>query len=245
MIRPDDFFDLTDLDQPLTGLFDGVERVWDILTKLKPYLENLLSTKAAIFGQVEDGATLINRDHIYIGPGTRVEAGAYIVGPTYIGANCQIRHGAYVRGSVMTGNDCVLGHASEFKNVLMLSGSHAAHFAYVGDSILGHRVNLGAGTKLANVEIFGNKHKTLTGKRPTLKLTLPGYEKPVDTGLTKFGAIFGDDAQTGCNSVTNPGCLVSRKTLIYPNVSLRKGYYDNKIIKLLRNYEVTEFNVNA
>jgi NDP-sugar pyrophosphorylase family protein len=243
MYRSDDFFDFSQLGSPLAELFDSVEWVWDVLKKLNTYLEDFLLDKAAILGEVEDGATLVNRDQIYIGPGTRIEAGAYITGPAYIGANCQVRHGAYIRGSVMAGENCVLGHASEFKNALLFPESHAAHFSYVGDSILGHRVNLGAGTKLANMEMFSDYYKLKTGQRPTLKILLPGIDEPIDTGLTKLGAIIGDDVQTGCNTVTNPGCLIGRNTLIYANTSLLKGYYEpNKIIKLRQGFEVADWD---
>ncbi|MEM7034608.1 MAG: glucose-1-phosphate thymidylyltransferase [Chloroflexota bacterium] len=243
MIKPSDFFDLSKVNQPIRGLLDEAEIVWQIIGQLKPYLVAMFPDKADIQGQVDAGATLINPESIYIGPGTRVEAGAYIAGPTYIGANCEVRHGAYVRGSVLTGDNCVLGHASEFKNVVMLSGSQAGHFAYLGDTILGHNVNLGAGTKMANLEVLSNIHKKKTGVRPSIKIRIPGYEQPLDTGLAKMGAILGDEAQTGCNAVTNPGCLIGPETLIYPNTSLAKGYYEGKkIIKLRQTVEVVSLN---
>ena len=135
----------------------------------------------------------------------------------------------------------MLGHASEFKNAVLLSGSHAGHFAYVGDSILGHRVNLGAGTKLSNLGVLSDKSKIEMGQRPTIKIPLGGPTEPLDTGLTKLGAILADDVQTGCNAVLNPGCLVGRGTLIYANVSLSKGYWPaNKIIKLRQQLELAD-----
>ena len=242
MIKIEDFFDLSDLDESLQGLFEGIDNeLWKILPRLETHLAGLFPKRAAILGQVDSGAYLVNRDRIYIGPDTRVEAGAYIAGPAYIGANCQVRHGAYIRGPVIAGDNCVLGHASEFKNALLLPGSHAGHFAYVGDSLLGHRVNLGAGTKLSNLGVLSDKSKAKMGQRPTIKIPLRGLAKPVDTGLTKLGAILGDDVQTGCNAVLNPGCLVGRNTLIYANVSLPKGYWgSSKVIKLRQQLEVVE-----
>jgi len=242
MITIDDFFDLSALDESFQGLFEGIDSdIWKILSRLETHLANLFPKKAAILGQVDSGAYLVNSDSIYIGPGTRVEAGAYIAGPAYIGANCQVRHGAYVRGPVIAGDNCVLGHASEFKNALLLPGSHAGHFAYVGDSILGHRVNLGAGTKLSNLGVLSDKSKADVGQRPTIKIPIPGATERADTGLTKLGAILGDDVQTGCNAVLNPGCLVGRETLIYANVSLAKGYWAaGKIIKLRQQLDVVE-----
>jgi NDP-sugar pyrophosphorylase family protein len=241
-MQPNEFFDLVSLDDPFAGLFSDVGQVWDLIAKLEAYLNSLFPAKAAIEGHVEEGVTLVRPERIYIGPGARVEAGAYIKGPAYIGPNCEVRQGAYLRGSVMAGEGCVLGHASEFKNALLLPGAQAGHFAYVGDSILGRQVNLGAGTKLANVEVLGQLRKTKTGEgRPTIKIRLPGLAEPVDTGLTKLGAVLGDEAQTGCNTVTNPGCLIGPGTLVYPNVSLGKGYWEGgKLIKLRQALEVVD-----
>jgi NDP-sugar pyrophosphorylase family protein len=124
----------------------------------------------------------------------------------------------------------VLGHASEAKNSIFLPGSHAPHFNYIGDSILGHRVNLGAGTKLSNLTVVSQKNPD-TGKRPSLKIKVDDVDH--DTELAKIGAILGEDVQTGCNSVLNPGCLIGPRTLVYANVSLRKGYYSpDTVIKL-------------
>jgi UDP-N-acetylglucosamine diphosphorylase / glucose-1-phosphate thymidylyltransferase / UDP-N-acetylgalactosamine diphosphorylase / glucosamine-1-phosphate N-acetyltransferase / galactosamine-1-phosphate N-acetyltransferase len=124
----------------------------------------------------------------------------------------------------------VLGHASEAKNSLFLPGAHAPHFNYVGDSILGHQVNLGAGTKLSNLTVLSEKDPE-TGKRPTITLSWQGEQ--LDTGLAKLGAILGDGVQTGCNAVLNPGSLVGPRSLIYANLSLRKGIYPaDTIIKL-------------
>ncbi|MCP4422110.1 MAG: glucose-1-phosphate thymidylyltransferase, partial [Chloroflexi bacterium] len=109
----------------------------------------------------------------------------------------------------------------------------APHFNYVGDSILGHRVNLGAGTKLSNLGMMSAKDG-VTGKRPFIHLTIDS--QTYDTGLAKMGAILGDDAQTGCNAVLNPGVLVGSRTLIYANLSLRKGYHAaDSIIKFRQN----------
>jgi NDP-sugar pyrophosphorylase family protein len=144
-----------------------------------------------------------------------------------------VRHGAYVRENVALLPGSGLGHASEAKNSLFLPGAHAPHFNYVGDSILGRHVNLGAGTKLSNLGILSEKDR-LSGRRPTIKLFIEG--EMYDTGLAKLGAIMGDGAQTGCNSVLNPGCLIGPRTLVYANLSLRKGYHPaDSIIKLRQN----------
>ena len=182
-----------------------------------------------------EGAWIGDGD-IVIGPGTVVEPGAYIQGPTIIGANCEIRHGAYIRGQAVIGDGCIVGNASEVKNSILLPGAHCPHFNYVGDSILGRRVNLGAGTKLSNLAVNSAKDPA-TGKRPTIQLSIDG--ELYDTGLAKMGAILGDDTQTGCNSVLNPGVLVGRRTLIYPNASVSKGYCPkDSIVKLRQTQKI-------
>jgi len=158
----------------------------------------------------------------------------------YLGEDCHVRHGAYLRGNVIAGNGCVLGHASEFKNSLLLDETSAAHFAYVGDSLLGHRVMLGAGTKLSNFGLLSAR-RVPREREPTVKLRVPQFSSSeIDTGLVKLGSIFGDDVQTGCNVVANPGCLVGPRTLVYPQVSLGKGYWEGgRIIKLRQPLEQT------
>lgn len=229
-LHPTALFELSD---PTTAaFFDGCEFVWEALPQIKRHVARLTVGGRRIDGTVMDGAWLGDAA-IVIEAGAVVEPGAYIIGPAYIGAGAVVRHGAYVRENVILLAGSTLGHASEAKNALFLPGSAAPHFAYVGDSILGHRVNLGAGTKLSNLGILSAKDAA-TGKRPAIHLTIEDRE--YDTGLTKFGAILGDDAQTGCNAVLNPGCIVGPRTLVYANTSLRKGYHPaGSIIKLRQN----------
>jgi len=177
-------------------------------------------------GEVLEGATVLYAgaclmdDDIFVGPGSVVEPGALIKGPTIIGSYCEIRQGAYLRGHCLVGDRCVLGHTTEMKHSVMLDGAKAGHFAYIGDSILGNRTNLGAGTKLANLKI--------TGTPVGIKIN----DKLYDTGLRKFGAIIGDYTETGCNSVTNPGTLLGRRCLVLPALSVKSGYYiDGSIIR--------------
>lgn len=237
MFRPEVFFDLEGYE--FRGVFDDCEYVWQALSRIGAfafeYITNL-DGDATIFGDVRSGAVIDDRNSVVIGDGTVVEPGAYIQGPAIIGNDCQIRHGAYIRGDVIIGDGCIVGHATELKNSILLDGAQAPHFAYVGDSILGRHANLGAGTKLSNVVMVSEKDKA-NGKRATVKINVNGVE--YDTGLGKFGAILGDGAQTGCNVVTNPGTLIGRRTLVYPNLSLKKGYYPaNHIIKLKQDTEV-------
>jgi UDP-N-acetylglucosamine diphosphorylase / glucose-1-phosphate thymidylyltransferase / UDP-N-acetylgalactosamine diphosphorylase / glucosamine-1-phosphate N-acetyltransferase / galactosamine-1-phosphate N-acetyltransferase len=168
------------------------------------------------------GANLMD-DEIYIGKNTVVETGALIKGPTIICDHTEIRQGAYIRGEALIGNDCVVGHTTEIKSSVMLGGSKAGHFAYIGDSILG-KVNLGAGTKIANLKI--------TGSQVVLNVNGEKYE----TGLRKFGVIMADGVETGCNSVTTPGTLLGKNVLLYPNGTAR-GYYPPQMIVKVMNVQ--------
>ncbi len=163
------------------------------------------------------GAFLAN-DAIIIGPGTVVEPGAFIRGPVIIGKNTEIRQGAYIRGDCLVGDGCVVGHTTELKGSILLDGAKAAHFAYVGDSILGKQVNLGAGTKLANLKMIPG----------SVRVRADG--KSYDTGRRKLGAIVGDHTETGCNSVLSPGTFIGRNSLVYPCVTVPGGYYADKTI---------------
>ena len=194
-------FDLHDC--PHKALFD-VKVVWEVLDQLHGYL---LKWGSKMEGELEDGVVLRNPHTISIGKGTRVESGAYICGPCVIGKNCEIRHGAYLRGDVLACDECVIGHSTEVKNSIFLRGACAGHFAYVGDSILGNHVNLGAGTKCANLRL----------DRANIKI---GKE---DSGRHKLGAILGDSVQTGCNAVTNPGTIMAKGSWCLP-CAVVKGY---------------------
>jgi len=152
-------------------------------------------------------------DRIIIGAGTVVEPGALIKGPTLLGSDTEVRQGAYMRGNCLIGNGCVIGHTTEIKSSIMLDGSKAGHFAYIGDSILGKDVNLGAGTKLANLKMIPGSIIISVNRK---------YHK---TGRRKLGAILGDGTETGCNSVTSPGTLMEPNSIVYSGVSVPGGYY--------------------
>ncbi|MDR1110318.1 MAG: glucose-1-phosphate thymidylyltransferase [Deltaproteobacteria bacterium] len=150
---------------------------------------------------------------IEIGPGALVETGAMIKGPAIIGPGTEVRQAAYVRGSVLAGEGCVIGHATEAKNTVMLPGAKAGHFAYLGDSVLGAGVNLGAGTKLANLKMLDSPYRFVADGQTRL------------VNIRKFGAILGDRVETGCNSVTSPGVLVGPGSKVLPNVTVKAGFY--------------------
>jgi UDP-N-acetylglucosamine diphosphorylase / glucose-1-phosphate thymidylyltransferase / UDP-N-acetylgalactosamine diphosphorylase / glucosamine-1-phosphate N-acetyltransferase / galactosamine-1-phosphate N-acetyltransferase len=228
MLNPEAFFNLADFVHS-SVLFQGANYVWDALNpdRLQALLRSFLASNTGIYGKVMSGVIIEDESIIYIGEGTIVESGVYIKGPAIIGRNCEIRHGAYIRENVVTGDDCVIGHATEVKHSIFLNRSKAPHFSYVGDSILGNDVNLGAGTKLSNLPVTSGA-KVEKRFRPSIKIKLPDGNV-VDTNLSKLGAILGDGTETGCNVVTNPGCLLGKNTLVYPNASLR-GYYPAQTI---------------
>ena len=165
------------------------------------------------------GAVLIGQQ-ISLGRGVLVESGAFIKSPTIIGDHTEVRQGAYLRGYCLVGKRCVVGHVTEVKHSIFMDDAKAGHFAYLGDSILGYQVNLGAGTKLANLRFTSGNVQIKTA------------EGPIATNLRKFGAILGDHVQTGCNSVTNPGALLGKRSLILPNTTAPSGYHGgNSIIR--------------
>jgi len=167
---------------------------------------------------------ILSGDQIKIGKGVLIEPGAFIKSPTIIGDQTEIRHGAYIRGNCLIGRNCVVGHVTEVKHTIFLDGAKAGHFAYLGDSILGNQVNLGAGTKLANLRFIKGNIAIITP------------EGKFETGLRKLGAILGDSVQTGCNTVTNPGTLLGKKSMVIPNTTVPSGYHVNSsLIRYRKN----------
>jgi NDP-sugar pyrophosphorylase family protein len=220
MFKPADLFDLTQTEH--AALFDGCEFAWDALKKIKGYLAQVPKQNPP---KRFPGASIgVN---VFIGEGTVVEPGALIKGPAIIGKNCQIRHNAYLREDVIIGDDCVIGNASELKNAFLFNGAQVPHYNYVGDSILGCKAHLGAGVKISNVKLMpGNVAVEVDGV-------------PRDTGLRKFGALLGDGAQVGCNAVLNPGSILGRGAVVYPNVFWRGILPANMIVKNQAKTEVT------
>lgn len=233
MLHPSDFFDLS--DDISRQLFTNCTYVWDAIPQIKQHVTRLLAGQRIIEGEIMDGA-IIGDGPMYIGKGAVIHPGVWVQGPAYIASGAVVRHGALVRDNVIMLEGAILGHASEAKNAIFLKHAHAPHFAYVGDSILGNHCNLGAGTKLSNLGVLSEKD-LVTGKRPTIKLMVE--HDLIDTGLAKMGSILGDYAQTGCNTVLNPGCVIGSRSLIYANTSLRKGVYPpNSLIKLRQTTEI-------
>jgi UDP-N-acetylglucosamine diphosphorylase / glucose-1-phosphate thymidylyltransferase / UDP-N-acetylgalactosamine diphosphorylase / glucosamine-1-phosphate N-acetyltransferase / galactosamine-1-phosphate N-acetyltransferase len=226
MFKPTDLFDLSQTAH--AALFDGCTFAWEALDRIKDYLHTHL--RPGLHNRCEGVAFI--EDTVFIGEGTVVEDGAMIKGPTIIGRNCQIRHNAYIRGRVIVGDGCVLGNASEFKNAVLFNDCQVPHFNYVGDSILGFKAHLGAGVKISNYKLDGTH----------VCLEVDGER--VDTGLRKFGALLGDHTDIGCNAVLNPGSILGRDSIIYPNVNWRGFLPPHTIAKNKAAIELVEHRRN-
>ena len=212
MFKAADLFDLAQTEHAV--IFDGCNYAWEALKKIEAYLGLIPRQNPP---KRFPGASI--GDRVVIGEGTVVEPGALIKGPAMIGKNCQIRHNAYIRENAIIGDNCVVGNASELKNAWLFNGAQAPHYNYIGDSILGHKVHLGAGMKISNLKLLpGN-------------VTVESEGVPTDTGLRKFGALMGDHAEAGCNAVLNPGSIIGRGAVIYPNVFWRGFLPPNNIAK--------------
>ena len=159
---------------------------------------------------------------IFLDTGTVLEPSAIIKGPALIGKGCEIRQGAYLRGNVVIGDHCVIGHNTEIKNSILMNHTEAGHFNYIGDSILGSYVNLGAGSRLANLEF-----RSPADKRDILfpRILMEVDGKEIHTGRSKFGAVLGDYVEIGCNAVLSPAVLMGQESWVYPNVTVPKNYY--------------------
>jgi len=213
MFKATDLFDLSQTGH--AAVFDGCQYAWEALRRIQEYIEKHL--EAGLRNKCE-GVAFIG-EKVFIGEGTVVEDGVMIKGPAIIGRDCQIRHNAYIREHVLIGDSCVVGNATEVKNAILFNEAVAPHFNYVGDSIVGYKAHLGAGVILSN-------YKSLPGN------VMVGKEgAPFDTGLRKFGALIGDGADIGCNTVLNPGSVIGRGAVIYPGVNWRGILPGNMIAK--------------
>ena len=212
------------LPEPFAEAYDAA-RPWTLLEEaIEAFLAALPS--AQIAGLVHPGAHLLG-DRIAIGKGSRVGPGAVLEGPLWIGEDVDVRVGAYLRGGCFVGNGCVVGANVEMKRAILLDGSHAAHLNYVGDSILGRDVNLGAGVICSNFRHDGDE------------IAIPWNGGRLSTGRRKLGAIVGDGVAVGCNAVLNPGTIVGARSQIYTGVQLRSGVYPaDSLVKLRQAVDV-------
>ena len=157
------------------------------------------------------------KEDVWVHNTAKIFDSAYINGPCIIGANTEVRHCAFIRGSALIGENCVVGNSCELKNVILFDNVQTPHYNYVGDSILGYKAHMGAGSITSNV-------------RADKQLVKIHDEQDVETGLKKMGAILGDYVEVGCNAVLNPGCIVGRNSIIYPTTCVRGMVKENSIL---------------
>jgi NDP-sugar pyrophosphorylase family protein len=210
---PSAYLDLTHTAH--AALFVADEPVWEALPKIGAYLKEHLRPR--ILGEV--APTAFVGENVFIDEGTVVEPNAVIKGPAWIGKNCQVRAGCYIRDNVIVGDGAVLGNSCEFKNCIVFDGCEVPHYNYVGDSILGYKAHLGAGVILSNVRL---------DRSEVIIMDEGGI---LGTGLRKFGAVIGDLAEIGCNSVINPGSVIGRRSIVYPLTSFGGVLGEGKILK--------------
>jgi len=194
------------LDYKGTGVpsWEGMDRPWDILRDdEKGIVSQLIERNGSDYG-------------VFIHPSAIIGDYVRIEGPCYIGANAEIRHSAYLRKGSWICDGAVVGHSSEVKNSILLPNSKAPHFNYVGDSIIGFDANLGAGVKLSNVR----------NDRGEVPIFLENIGR-IGSGLSKMGALIGDNSQLGCNVVTNPGAIIAPSSMIAPNETVT-GWFGTK-----------------
>jgi len=198
-LSPADLFDLARF--PVPELLEDVKFAWEILPKIAPWLEANL--EPALLGEVHPAAHVGPK--VRIEEGAVIEPGAVIKGPALIMAGATVRSGAYVRENAIVGPGATIGNSCELKNCLVGEKAEVPHYNYVGDSILGYRGHVGAGVILSNVRLDrGN-------------VSFRDLEGSVhETGLRKFGAIIGDLAEIGCNTVLSPGTVIGRESIVYP-----------------------------
>jgi len=207
-----ELFDVSLVDPLLRPLLD-VTAPWQILDALDDFLQNVAVPKSRLAGDVHPTAVI--EGDVYLAEGARVAPHAFIQGPAWIGEGASVGHGAYVRAGVVLAAGAKVGHASEVKHALLLEQATAAHFNYVGDGVLGHGVNLGAGVKLANLGALGNTIK-VAGE---------------DTGRSKFSAAVGDGVFIGCNAVLQPGSIVGARSVVYGTAFVRGVVAADTVVK--------------
>ena len=199
-MKASEFFALPPSLARFAQFFPATATPWDWLKQIGAALAGLEPNPAG--PKIPPGVHI--EGAVWLHASVKLPPFAVIQGPAWIGANSQIRPGAFIRGNVIAGENCVLGNSSEFKNCLLLDGVQAAHFNYVGDSLLGNGAHLGAGVICSNLRLDQGE----------VMVRLPNAT--LGTGLKKFGAVIGDRAEIGCNAVLNPGSLIGPRALVMP-----------------------------
>ncbi len=209
MIKTSELFDLrhTQANEYLKGF----EYPWQALKGIKDFIIELGSRLGEDYKQVSP--------QVWVHKSAKVAPSAYLGAPCIIGEETEVRHCAFVRGSALVGKNCVVGNSVELKNVILFDNVQTPHYNYVGDSILGYKSHMGAGSITSNVK----SDKTL--------VVVKNGDEHIQTGLKKFGAILGDNVEVGCNSVLNPGTVIGANTNVYPLSCVRGVVPDNSIYK--------------
>lgn len=209
--------ELLDLDKTIAAkLFEGKTYPWEALDDIKSFILELGETLSADeYDHPEEG--------VWIAKDAKIFPSAYIGAPCIIDHGAEVRHCAFIRGSAIVGKNAVVGNSTELKNVVLFDNVQVPHYNYVGDSILGYKAHMGAGSITSNVK----SDKTL--------VTVHIPDAPIETGRKKFGAILGDNVEVGCNSVLNPGTVVGRCSNIYPVSCVRGVVPANSIYKAKDN----------
>ncbi len=206
---------LYNLDETIAKeLLESVTYPWEVLPRIEEFIIEL--------GNKLDPDKYEKRgENIWVAKSAKVYPTSYINGPAIIGENAEVRHCAFIRGKAIVGNGAVVGNSTELKNVILFNKVQVPHYNYVGDSILGYKAHMGAGSITSNV------------KSDKKLVIVKNGEEQIETGLKKFGAMLGDNVEVGCNSVLNPGTVIGRNSNIYPLSSVRgvvpsKSIYKNK-----------------
>lgn len=204
---------LYDLEQTIAAdLLKTAEYPWELLPKISAFIKQLGATlPKEKFEEVEE--------NVWIAKTAKVAKTAFIAGPCIIDEEAEIRHCAFIRGNAIVGKGAVVGNSTELKNVILFNKVQVPHYNYVGDSILGYRSHMGAGSITSNVK----------SDKKLVIVKCNGAE--IETGLKKFGAMLGDNVEVGCGSVLNPGTVIGRETNIYPLSSVRGYVAANSIYK--------------
>ena len=201
------------LDQTIAkDIFNGVTYPWEVLPKISSFI-------------LELGATLSEEEYekrgenVWVAKSAKVASTAFINGPAIIGKDAEVRHCAFIRGNAIVGEGAVVGNSTELKNVILFNKVQVPHYNYVGDSVLGYKSHMGAGSITSNV------------KSDKKLVVVKAGEEKIETGMKKFGAMLGDEVEVGCGSVLNPGTVVGNHSNIYPLSSVRGFVPANSIYK--------------
>lgn len=193
-------------------IFERAEYPWEVLPRISSFIVELGNTLSS------DEYDKVG-ENVWIAKSAKVAPTAYINGPAIIGKEAEVRHCAFIRGNAVVGEGAVVGNSTELKNVILFNKVQVPHYNYVGDSILGYKSHMGAGSITSNVK---SDKKLVVVKSP---------EGNIETGMKKFGAMLGDEVEVGCGSVLNPGTVVGSHTNIYPLSSVRGVVPANSIYK--------------